>query len=99
VSQINKTGALPPLDGRRDSLVTFYLLHFLKLQFIVMLFYDLSKFAVGCYLRTLGISPAGVSQQQSLASAHAMTLRIFFFFVCVFIFFLKQSGNYVNHLL
>ena len=96
MSEINKTGALPPLDGRRDSFVTFYPLHFLKLQFIVMLFYDLSKFAGGCYLRMLGISPAGVSQQQSLVSAHAMTFRFFFVYIH---FFLKQSGNYVNHLL
>ena len=44
MQEINKTGALPPLNGRRDSFVTFYALHLLKLQLGVMLFYDLSKF-------------------------------------------------------
>ena len=66
-----------------------------------MLFYDLSQFAGGCYLQMLGISPASVSHRQPLATVHAMTYKTFlfcFFFVCVFIF-LKQSGNYVNHLL
>jgi hypothetical protein len=28
-----------------------------------------------------------------------MTFRIFCFVFCVYSFFLKQSGNYVNHLL
>jgi uncharacterized membrane protein len=64
-----------------------------------MLLYDLSKFAGGCYLQMLGILPAGVSHRQSLASAYAMTFRIFCFVFCVYSFFLKQSGNYVNHLL
>jgi hypothetical protein len=60
---------------------SFYPLHFLKLQFIVMLFYDLSKFAGGCYLQVLEISQACVvSHRQSLASAHAMTFRTFLFF-------------------
>jgi hypothetical protein len=87
-SEIGKTGALPHWmeEGRDRQFVTFYPLHFLKLQFIVMLFYDLSKFAGGCYLQMLGISAASVSHRQSLASAHAMTFRTFLFF-CVFIFF------------
>jgi hypothetical protein len=55
VQEINKTGALPPLNGRRDSFVTFYALHLLKLQLGVMLFYDLSKFEGGCYLHMLGV--------------------------------------------
>jgi hypothetical protein len=57
VSEIIKTGAVLPHWMEEGTV----LLHLLKLQFIVMLLYDFSEFAGGCYLQMLVISPAGVS--------------------------------------